>query len=108
MFLPVEQVSEAVGEEVELDLHLIDEGTELDTAEDWAVEDSDDNVEKAQHEMTNGQVEHTTIEDMEMEERKMSGEGQRNASVTGDNFPQCPSSPRPGAHQKVYPVSYKS
>lgn len=123
MFLPVEQVGGAMGEKAELDLDVSNTGTESDTAEDWmmedaeenvegtqtertnrhnerpsaedrVLEDTEENVERALPETTNRQDEHPSAGNMEMDAGQMSDGGETNGAVIGGNTPQGPSSPR--------------
>lgn len=89
MFLPVEHFGETVRKDPEADTDVRDADSESETAED----NMGSNVDRVLPGTSDRQDERTSTEDMDMEMREMSRE-EENENDGGNNFPQCPSSPR--------------
>ena len=89
MFLPVEHFGETVRKDPEADTDVRDADSESETAED----NMGSNVDRVLPGTSDRQDERTSTEDVDMEMREMSRE-EENENDGGNNFPQCPSSPR--------------
>ncbi|KAG8003754.1 hypothetical protein GBF38_007721 [Nibea albiflora] len=111
MFLPVEQAGGMTSGEVEADAEesteiedtedsgeqageVTMEGGESDPVEALEVNDMEDNVEKCLPEITDGQIEHAGMEEVDVGTGQVSKAVEKQVTARGANLPPTPSVPR--------------
>uniref|UniRef100_A0A0F8AI16 Uncharacterized protein n=1 Tax=Larimichthys crocea TaxID=215358 RepID=A0A0F8AI16_LARCR len=79
------------------------QGDESDTVEDLKVDNMEDNVEKCLPETTDEQIEHTGMEEVDVETGQVSKGVEKHVTAMGTNLPPTPSVPRRSSQRNQRP-----